>query len=150
PGDPINQIRACHQPADRKAPRPLCAADAARPRRRGDRMIATMNRREFITLIGGTMAAWPLAARAQQPKRMRRIGGPSPLSPSQAASPRFEAFRKALRELNHVEDKDVSFIYRWADGNRDRLVDFAAELASLKVDLIFSAPGTPTAIAAQK
>jgi putative ABC transport system substrate-binding protein len=108
-----------------------------------------LKRRDFITLLGGA-AAWPLAARAQQPKRMRRVGVMSPLSPLQAASPPFEAFRKALRELNHVEDKDVSFIYRWADGNPDRLVDFAAELASLKVDLIFSAPGTPTAIAAQK
>ena len=85
-----------------------------------------MKRRDFISLVGGAAAAWPLAARAQQPKRMRRIGVLSPLSPLQAASPPFEAFRKALRELNHVEDKDVSFIYRWADGNRDRLVDFAA------------------------
>jgi putative tryptophan/tyrosine transport system substrate-binding protein len=109
-----------------------------------------MKRREFITLLGGAVATGPLAARAQQLKWMRRIGVLSPLSPSQAASPRFEAFRKALCELNHIEDKDVRFIYRWADGNRDRLVDFAAEPASLKVDLIFSAPGTPTAIAAQK
>jgi putative tryptophan/tyrosine transport system substrate-binding protein len=109
-----------------------------------------LRRRQFLTLLGGAAAAWPLGVSAQQPKRMRRIGVLSPLSPSQAASPPFEAFRKALRELNHIEDKDVSFIYRWADGNRDRLVDFAAELASLKVDLIFSAPATPTAIAAQK
>jgi hypothetical protein len=74
------------------------------------------------------------------------IGVLSPLSPSQAASPPFEAFRRALCELNHVEDRDVTFIYRWADGNDDRLIEFAAEFASLKVDLIFSAPGTPTAI----
>jgi putative ABC transport system substrate-binding protein len=97
-----------------------------------------VRRRDFITLLGGAAAAWPLGTRARQPKRMRRIGVLSPLSPSQAASPPFEACRKALRELNHIEDKDVSFIYRWADGNRDRLVDLAAELASLKVDLIFS------------
>jgi putative ABC transport system substrate-binding protein len=81
---------------------------------------------------------------------MSRIGILSPLSASQAASPPFEAFRKALREMNHVEGRNISFIYRWAEGNRDRLAEFAAELPSLKVDVIFCAPGTPTAIAAQK
>src|SRR5262245_3799606 len=107
-----------------------------------------LRRRELFTLIG--LAAWPLTARAQQSERVRRIGVLSPLSPSQAASPPFEAFRKTLRELNHVEGKDIDFIYRWADGSRDRLAEFAAELSGLKVDVIFSAPGTPTAIAAQK
>jgi len=79
-----------------------------------------------------------------------RIGVLSPLSPSQIASPPFEAFRGALRDIGYVEGKNINFVYRWADGSQKRLGEFAAELASLKVDIIFSAPGTPTAIAVQK
>ena len=108
-----------------------------------------MKRRVFIGLIGGA-AAWPLAARAQQLAGMPRIGILSPLSPSQQTSQPFEAFRKALSNLSYVEGKSIGYVYRWADGSQKRLAEFAAELASLKVDIIFSAPGTPTAIAAQK
>ena len=109
-----------------------------------------MRRREFITLLGGAAAMWPLAARAQQLASVPRIGVLSPLSPSQIASPPFEAFRGALRDIGYVEGKNINFVYRWADGSQKRLGEFAAELASLKVDIIFSAPGTPTAIAVQK
>jgi putative ABC transport system substrate-binding protein len=109
-----------------------------------------MRRREFITLIGGAAATWPIAARAQQLARMPQIGILSPLSPSEHASPPFEAFRKALSDFGYVDGKNISFIYRWADGSKKRLDQFAAELVRLKVDIIFSAPGTPTAIAAQK
>ena len=108
-----------------------------------------MRRREFITLLGGA-AAWPLAVHAQQVAGVPRIGVLSPLSPSQIASPPFEAFRGALRDIGYVEGKNINFVYRWADGSKKRLDEFAAELASLKVDIIFTAPGTPTAIAAQK
>jgi putative tryptophan/tyrosine transport system substrate-binding protein len=109
-----------------------------------------MRRREFITLLSGAAAMWPLAARAQQLASVPRIGVLSPLSPSQIASPPFEAFRGALRDIGYVEGKNINFVYRWADGSQKRLGEFAAELASLKVDIIFSAPGTPTAIAVQK
>ncbi len=108
-----------------------------------------LNRRDFITLIGGAAVAWPLVARAQQTDGAARIGVLSPLSASETTSAPFEAFRKALRDLGYIEGKNINFIYRWADGNHERLAEFAADLASSKVDVIFSAPGTPTAIAAR-
>ena len=108
-----------------------------------------MRRREFITLLGGAAAVWPFAALAQQ-SSARRVGILSPLSPSAAASRPFEIFRKTLFDLGYVEGRSISLEYRWADGNSARLADFAAELVNLKVDVIFSGPGTPTAMAAKK
>jgi putative tryptophan/tyrosine transport system substrate-binding protein len=108
-----------------------------------------MLRRDFIRIVGGAAAAWPLAVHAQQ-SPARRIGILSPLAPSAAASPSFEIFRKTLHDLGYVEGKSVSLEYRWADGNPARLAAFAAELVNLKVDVIFCGPGTPTAIAAKK
>jgi len=108
-----------------------------------------VKRRAFMTLLGGAAAAWPLTARAQQATGTARIGVLSPLSASETTSAPFEAFRKALRDLGYIEGKSINFIYRWADGNHERLAEFAADLASSKVDVIFSAPGTPTAIAAR-
>jgi putative tryptophan/tyrosine transport system substrate-binding protein len=108
-----------------------------------------MKRRDFITLLSGTAVALPLAARAQQTDGTARIGVLSPLSASETTSAPFEAFRKVLRDLGYIEGKSINFIYRWADGNHERLAEFAADLASSKVDVIVSAPGTPTAIAAR-
>jgi putative tryptophan/tyrosine transport system substrate-binding protein len=108
-----------------------------------------MRRRDFIAGVAGTAAAWPFAVHAQQ-SSARRVGVLSPLSPSAAASPSFEIFRKTLVDLGYVEGRSISFEYRWADGNPARLAAFAAELVNLKVDVIFCGPGTPTAIAAQK
>ncbi len=105
-----------------------------------------MRRREFIILLGGAAAVWPFAALAQQ-SSARRVGILSPLSPSAAASRSFEIFRKTLFDRGYVEGRSISLEYRWADGNSARLADFAAELVNLKVDVIFSGPGTPTAIA---
>jgi ABC-type uncharacterized transport system substrate-binding protein len=108
-----------------------------------------MRRRDFIRVVGGAAAAWPLAVHAQQ-SSARRVGILSPLAPSATASPSFEIFRKTLLDLGYVEGKSISLEYRWADGNPARLAAFAAELVNLKVDVIFCGPGTPTAIAAKK
>lgn len=87
-----------------------------------------MKRREFIGLLGGAAAAWPIAAIAQQPEKIPRIGY---LSPSSAmARERDEPFRQALRELGYVEGKNIVIEYRFAEGKFDRLS--AAELVELK------------------
>ena len=111
--------------------------------------VPIMRRREFITRLGGALAAWPLAACAPQ-SSARRVGILSPLPPSAAASSPFTTFRKTLLDSGYVEGRSISLEYRWADGNSARLADFAAELVNLKVDVIFCAPGTPTTITAKK
>jgi ABC-type uncharacterized transport system substrate-binding protein len=107
-----------------------------------------MRRREFIILLCGATILWPRVGRCEQTGSVR-IGILSPLSSSETTSPPFEAFRKALRDFGYQEGKDINFVYRWANGSHERLGEFAAELANAKVDVIFSAPGTPTAIAAR-
>jgi len=89
-------------------------------------------------------------AKAGGPLSLPQIGILSPLAPSAISSPSFEALRAGLQDLGYIEGKNIRFVYRWADSSRDRLAPFAAELAGLKVDVIFSGPGTPTAIAAKK
>ena len=91
-----------------------------------------MRRREFLTLLSGAAAAWPLAARAQQPEKVPRIGY---LSPSSSLTS-DEAFRQGLRELGYVEGKNIVIEYRFAEEKFDRLPDLAAELVELKVDVI--------------
>src|SRR6516225_8752270 len=107
-----------------------------------------MRRREFIIVLCGATIPWPRVARSEQTGSVR-IGILSPLSSSETTSPPLEAFRKALRDFGYQEGKNINFVYRWADGSHERLGEFAAELANSKVDVIFSAPGTPTAIAAR-
>jgi putative ABC transport system substrate-binding protein len=107
-----------------------------------------MRRREFIILLCGATIPWPRVARSEQIGSVR-IGILSPLSSSETTSPPFEAFRQALRDFGYQEGKNINFVYRWAGGSQARLGEFAAELANSKVDVIFSAPGTPTAIAAR-
>ena len=104
--------------------------------------MTVIGRRELIAALGGAAVAWPLAASAQQADAAR-IGVLSPLSASETTSAPFEAFRKALRDLGYIEGKRINFIYRWADGDHERLAELAADLASSKVDVIFSAPGHP-------
>jgi putative tryptophan/tyrosine transport system substrate-binding protein len=97
------------------------------------------NRRDFITL-GGAAAAWPLAARAQQPGKFARIGHLD-LGPASARESRVAALRTGLRALGWVEGKNIIIEFRWADGIQ-QLPELAAELVRLKVDVIFAPSST--------
>src|SRR6516165_8749706 len=99
-------------------------------------MTAKMKRRAFITLLGGA-AAWPLAARAQQPPKLPTIGFLGQSTPV-IESRRLAAFLRRLRELGWIEGRTVAIEYRWAEGRRERAAEIAAEFVRLNVDLIFA------------
>ena len=107
-----------------------------------------MKRREFITLLGGAAAAWPIAARAQQAAKTARIGFLGADTQSGVES-RLERFRAGLRDLGYVEGDNVLIDFRWAEGNYARLAEFAGELVRLKVDLLVTY-GTPGTLAAKQ
>jgi putative ABC transport system substrate-binding protein len=96
-----------------------------------------MRRREFIALLGGAAVAWPLAARAQQPDRGRRIGVLVPFGESDPVlRTRVTVFRDALAELGWVEGRNLRIDYRWA-GDAGKLPGYAAELIAVMPDAIF-------------
>ena len=101
-----------------------------------------MKRREFITMLGVSAAAWPLAARAQQAERMRRIGVFTGLTESDASvQPMVAAFRGALAKLGWTEGSNVLIEYHWGGGDADKMRRQAAQLATLAPDVIFVSGG---------
>src|SRR6476661_7416263 len=106
-----------------------------------------MKRREFITLIGGAAAAWPLVARAQQ-AAMPLIGYLGVSSFEKSAGRSLHAFKRGLAESGYVEDRNVTIEYRWADDEYDRLPALAVELVQRGVEVLVAA-GSPAALPAK-
>jgi putative ABC transport system substrate-binding protein len=106
-----------------------------------------VTRREFIALLGGTAAAWPLAAHAQQARKRHRIGF---LWDSPAVFPEaMDAFRQELRTLGYIDGRTVVIEYRWAEGRPERMRELAEELVRLQVDVIVAPSSIYTSAAKQ-
>jgi len=105
-----------------------------------------VRRRDFIKVIAGLAAAWPLAVRAQTPAgKIYRVGI---LQPGKPPEPLVEALRERLKELGYREGHNITYEYRWAEGKNERLVELAKELVDVKVDVITTL-STPAALAAK-
>jgi putative tryptophan/tyrosine transport system substrate-binding protein len=110
-----------------------------------------MRRRQFITLLGGAVAAWPLAGRAQQPERMPRIGVlMNSAADDSEGKARLAAFLQGLQQLGWTDGRNVRIDIRWgATGDIDRIRKYAAELVALTPDVILAAT-TPSIAALQQ
>jgi putative ABC transport system substrate-binding protein len=109
--------------------------------------VRPMRRRKFITLLGGMVAAWPLAVGAQQ-SAIPVIGFISGRSPTDSEA-LATAFRRGLADSGYVEGRNVAIEYRWAEYRNERLPAMVADLVRLKVAVIAAISGTPTALAAK-
>ena len=98
-------------------------------------MTVTMGRRELLAALGGAAAAWPLAARAQQPGKLPTIGYLGTTTAS-AWGPWTAAFVQRLDELGWTEGRTIATEYRWAEAHSERFAEIAAEFVRLKVDVI--------------
>jgi ABC-type uncharacterized transport system substrate-binding protein len=107
-----------------------------------------LRRRQFLTLLGGAAAAWPLAARAQQ-SAIPVIGFMSSRSPEDSAH-LLEAFRRGLREGGFIDGENVAIKFRWVRGDYSRLPTLATDLVSRRVNVISALGGPPSALAAKR
>jgi len=107
-----------------------------------------LKRREFVTLLGGAAATWPLTVHSQQASKIPRIGFLGAASPSTFAS-RLEGIRMGLRDFGYVEGRNITIDYRWAEGRYERLPELAAELVRSNVDIIVTHT-TPGSLAAKQ
>ena len=102
-----------------------------------------MNRREFLSLAGGAVLAWPMAGRAQQPAGQKRIGILMGTAEDTEGQARLSAFRRSLQDLNWVEGRNIRFDVRWGAGDAARTRAYAAELVGLTPDLILATNTQP-------
>src|SRR5262249_9938792 len=107
-------------------------------------LMSDLRRRDFLPLLGGAAAAWPRAARAQQPPPMRRIG-----IPADEGWPPIDSLKQGLRMLGYAEGQNLEIVYRFAAGQAERYPGLAAELVALPVEVIV-ALGTPASVAAKR
>jgi len=107
-------------------------------------MTVTIGRRELLAALGGAAAAWPLAARAQQGRKIPRIGVLWPNPPAM-----FDFMRQGLKDFGYVEGQNIVFEFRWAEGKLDQLPEMATELVRLQVDVIVTLAPQATLAAKQ-